>query len=107
GSSSELAAPKVAPEIPVWIKFWRWMDRNCRKKPRGIRATSMATRAPMMEVLAVMPSCVLQADDGADHAQDDVEDQGSGFQDGGVAPLALLPILPCRDVLHRCHLVSS
>ena len=60
GSSSALPAPKVAPEIEVWTRFWRWTDRKRRICASGTRATSIATSAPITEVLAVIPSVVIR-----------------------------------------------
>ena len=60
GDRSELAAPNVAPEIALWTRFCRWTDRIFFSPSRFTRPTSIATSAPMTEVLAEMPRVVIR-----------------------------------------------
>ena len=55
GMSMQLAMEKVAPEIEVCRRFCRWMLLNFLKTRRGIRDSTTANSAPMIDVLAVTP----------------------------------------------------
>ncbi|SFI89059.1 hypothetical protein SAMN05518846_101447 [Brevibacillus centrosporus] len=59
GISKLFAAPNVADEIDVCTRFCRWIDLYFEKISIGILAISIAASAPMIEVLGVTPSDVI------------------------------------------------
>lgn len=73
GMSMQLAMEKVAPEIEVCRRFCRWMLLNFLKTRRGIRDSTTANSAPMIDVLGAHDK--LHADDTAERAHYDAEDQ--------------------------------
>ncbi|MCY1341723.1 hypothetical protein D9M69_276870 [compost metagenome] len=56
GIISELAAPKVADEIAVCTRFCRSSTRKRRVISSGMRENTIAISAPMIDVLAEIPS---------------------------------------------------
>ena len=58
GSSSELAAPKVAADIALCARFCACIERKTRSPATGRRPSSIASSAPMSEVFGVTPSDV-------------------------------------------------
>ena len=54
-SSPQLAAAKPAPEFIVCTRFWRSRLRNFDIHAIGTRAMAIAIKAPMTEVLGVVP----------------------------------------------------
>src|SRR6218665_3403430 len=59
GMNRLLAAPKVAEEMAVCTWFWRCTERNLLSSEMGMREMMMTIKAPMIEVLAEMPSVTI------------------------------------------------